>query len=48
MRLEIEEIVEEMKEKDRGDRKMNGSEKNRRNKNNSPLPLSRIADLAQL
>ena len=38
-------IVEEMKERDRGERKMND-----RNKNIPPLPLpaARIADLAQM
>ena len=44
-----EEIVEEMKERDRGERKMNDRRK-RRNENIPPLPLpaARIAGLAQL
>ena len=47
---EIEEIVEEMMEMDRRERKMNESEETRRNKNIPPLPLptTRIAGLAQL
>ena len=35
---EKEETVEEIKERDRGERKMNESERNRRNKNLPPLP----------
>ena len=48
-RREIEEIVEEMKEKNREERKMNESEK-ARDKNIPPLPLpaARIAGLVQL
>ena len=46
----IEEIVEEMKERDRGERKMNESEETKEIKNipTLPLPAARIADLAQL
>ena len=49
-RREIEEIVEEMKERDKGERKMNESEGTEEIKTFPPLPLpaTRIAGLAQL
>ena len=37
-RREIEEILEEMKERDRGKRKLNGSEETEEKKNIPPLP----------
>ena len=46
-RRQIEEIVEEMKERDRGERKMNVSEETEEIKT-FPLPAARIAGLAQL
>ena len=47
-RREIEEIVDEMKEKDRGERrKMNGSEETEEVKTFPPLPAM-VAGLAQL
>ena len=42
-----EEIVEEMKERDRGERKMNDSDKTE-NIPPLPLPAARLAGLAQL
>ena len=46
----IEEIVEEIQERDREERNRKESDKNRRNKNipHLPLPATRIAGLAQL
>ena len=46
-RRQIEEIVEEMKERDRGEGKMNNSEETEEIKT-LPLPAARIAGLAQL
>ena len=46
-RIEIEEIVEEMKERDWGERKMNESEETE-NIPTLPLSAARIAGLAQL
>ena len=49
-RKETEEIVEEIKERNREERGTGMKVKNRRNKNipSLPLPATRIADLAQL
>ena len=49
-RKEIEEIVEEMKERNRKKEEQEWKWRNRRNKNIPPLPLpaARIAGLAQL
>ena len=48
-REKIEEIVEEMKERDRTERNRNESEETEEIKNSPrPLPATRIADLAQL
>ena len=48
-RRKTEEIVEEIKERDRGERKMNESEETEEIKKNPPLPLpaARTAGLAQ-
>ena len=49
-RREIEEIVEEMKERDRGEKKINESGETEEIKISPPLPLpaTRLAGLAQL
>ena len=48
-RREVEEVVEEMKERDRGERKMNEREETEEiNIPPLPLPAARIAGLAQL